>query len=348
MGNPGDFIIEDGVLTEYRGPDGDVVIPEGVTSIGPSVFSERKNIVSMVIPEGVTFIDERAFYMCDHLQTVSLPESLTTIGNEALYFCWRLKSVSIPENVTSIDYLAFYRCPGLADKDGFVTIGNTIFYYTGTARHITIPNGVTTISNEAFFRCETLVDLFIPEGVTSIGFQAFSECNRLRSVTIPGSATSIAPYSFTECSSLKTVTLSESVKNIDDVFQGTRSIQVLIAPGVMLDNLKYPEHKIAATVGYLSCSEQYKAPAIVKAYHKYIPQQTRQILSILLELDLIQGLMYFAATNLITAENCEDDFLLPAIAANATQCVTFLMDWKKRHMSKQKNSKKWWKKRWRI
>ena len=33
MSNANDFVIEQGVLTKYIGPGGDVVIPEGVTVI---------------------------------------------------------------------------------------------------------------------------------------------------------------------------------------------------------------------------------------------------------------------------------------------------------------------------
>lgn len=38
MSNASDFIIENGVLTKYVGPSGDVVIPEGVTEIGEGAF----------------------------------------------------------------------------------------------------------------------------------------------------------------------------------------------------------------------------------------------------------------------------------------------------------------------
>ena len=34
MSNINDFVIENGVLKKYQGQGGDVVIPEGVTSIG--------------------------------------------------------------------------------------------------------------------------------------------------------------------------------------------------------------------------------------------------------------------------------------------------------------------------
>ena len=42
MSNINDFVIENGVLKKYVGPGGDVIIPEGVTSIGNGVFYNRK------------------------------------------------------------------------------------------------------------------------------------------------------------------------------------------------------------------------------------------------------------------------------------------------------------------
>lgn len=40
MSNASDFIIKNGVLTEYVGPGGDVTVPEGVKSIGTGAFEE--------------------------------------------------------------------------------------------------------------------------------------------------------------------------------------------------------------------------------------------------------------------------------------------------------------------
>ena len=54
-----DFVIQDGVLTEYRGRDPHVVIPDGVTAIGERVFFFREDIKSVVVPEGVTEIGDR-------------------------------------------------------------------------------------------------------------------------------------------------------------------------------------------------------------------------------------------------------------------------------------------------
>ena len=45
-----DFVIEDGVLTKYNGPGGDVVVPDGVTSISGIAFEGRTDIISVTIP----------------------------------------------------------------------------------------------------------------------------------------------------------------------------------------------------------------------------------------------------------------------------------------------------------
>ena len=39
MSNINDFVIENGVLKEYQGQGGDVVIPEGVTNIGAAAIT---------------------------------------------------------------------------------------------------------------------------------------------------------------------------------------------------------------------------------------------------------------------------------------------------------------------
>ena len=42
--NKQDFVIENGVLEKYKGPGGDVTIPEGVTEIGSSAFDGCKKL----------------------------------------------------------------------------------------------------------------------------------------------------------------------------------------------------------------------------------------------------------------------------------------------------------------
>ena len=62
-----DFIIENGVLTKYKGPGGDVVIPDGVTKIGDCAFFACQNLTNAYIPDSVTKIGESAFAFCKKL-----------------------------------------------------------------------------------------------------------------------------------------------------------------------------------------------------------------------------------------------------------------------------------------
>lgn len=85
------FIIKDNCIIGYKKPlPSEVVIPEGVTSIG-----------------------ENAFSSCDKLTSITLPSSLTSIGEYAFTFCHNLTSIIIPESVTSIREYAFKWCDKL-------------------------------------------------------------------------------------------------------------------------------------------------------------------------------------------------------------------------------------------
>jgi hypothetical protein len=80
--NNGDFVIKNGVLTEYTGFDDDVVIPDGVKSIGNSTFYEN-DMTSVTIPDSVKSIGKYAFKECESLSKVTIPKSVTSIGSGA-------------------------------------------------------------------------------------------------------------------------------------------------------------------------------------------------------------------------------------------------------------------------
>ena len=54
-----EFVIENGVLTKYNGPGGDVVIPAGVTEIGERAFYGCTDLTGITVPDSVTRIGER-------------------------------------------------------------------------------------------------------------------------------------------------------------------------------------------------------------------------------------------------------------------------------------------------
>ena len=64
-----------------QGVNGDVTIPDAVTSIGDYAFSGRSGLTSVTIPESVTSIGDYAFSSCSGLTSVTIPDSVTSIGD---------------------------------------------------------------------------------------------------------------------------------------------------------------------------------------------------------------------------------------------------------------------------
>ncbi len=164
---------------------GDLVIPNGVTSIGYGAFYDCSGLTSVTIGNSVTSIGDFAFGDCTGLTNITLPNSVTSIGDYAFRGCSGLTSITIPNSVTSIGGSAFRGCSGLTS--------------------ITIPNSVTSIGWSAFRDCYSLTSITIPNSVISIGSYAFYDCSRLTSVTIPNSVTSIGDYAFYDCTGLTSI-----------------------------------------------------------------------------------------------------------------------------------------------
>ena len=168
----------------------EIVVEDGVTSIGDCAFCDCNSLESVTIPDSVTSIGEFAFSECTSLTSVAIPDSVTSIGKWAFEDCTSLTSVAIPDSVTSIGYCAFEHCTSLTS--------------------VAIPDSVTSIGDGAFSDCTSLTSVAIPDSVTSIGRYAFNLCTSLTSVAIPDSVTSIGKNAFYDCNSLADVYYSGS------------------------------------------------------------------------------------------------------------------------------------------
>ncbi|WP_400233890.1 leucine-rich repeat domain-containing protein [Methanomethylophilus alvi] len=192
----------------------EVVIEDGVTSIGSNAFSGCSSLASVTIPDSVTSIGSNAFYGCSSLASVTIPDSVTSIDSSAFSGCSSLASITIPDGVTSIGDDAFYRCSSLASvtiPDSVTSIGGSAFYGCSSLVSVAIPDSVTSIGGSAFYGCSSLVSVAIPDSVTSIGYSAFSGCTRLKELTIPISVNAVGSNSypvFSGCTNIEKVTFT--------------------------------------------------------------------------------------------------------------------------------------------
>lgn len=172
----------------------EIIISQGITSIGDNLFQSCKNLKEIVIPDSVNTIGTAAFSDCSGLQNISIPDTVVNIGNSAFSRCTNLISVKLPNNLNRINNGLFVNCKNL--------------------KNINIPSKVTSIGLQSFIMCSSLVNIEIPNSVENIEKWAFAGCSGVKKIVISNGRTSIQDLAFTDCSSLEKIILSDSIKSI--------------------------------------------------------------------------------------------------------------------------------------
>ena len=195
-----------------------LTIPGSVEdAFGYHFLSGLTNLKEVIIQEGVTTIGSQAFDCCESLSSVIIPDSVTEIGRHMSYNCKRLIVVCSPGSYAQRyceENKRPFRSPNDINRtvsvDGFEIRDGILLKYSGNSSDIAIPDFVKIIAKEAFLDCKSIVSVRIPDSVFNIEDNAFSGCTSLESIIIPDSVIYIGEEAFSDCTDLTVICSPES------------------------------------------------------------------------------------------------------------------------------------------
>ncbi len=232
----------------------------GTLPINDSAFDCYETITDIIIADGVPSIGKYAFRGCKGITRLDIPDSVTAIGSCAFDYCTNLTNLTIGNGITSIGMYAFSSCDKIAytsygnakylcnkagektvlvKADGYgissCTIADTTKVIAASAlidcyniTNITLPAGLKGIGENAFNGCSKLSRISIPSNVTFIGSGAFNNCTKLTSLSVPNGITNV---NFIARSAIQSFIVPDSVKTIDDwSFNGCESLTTVTIP----------------------------------------------------------------------------------------------------------------------
>jgi hypothetical protein len=136
------------------------------------LYINSEEVKDVVIPEGVTSIGSYTFGYCSELTSIYVPKSVARVGESPFIKCGKLKSIIVDADNNVYD--SRNNCNAIVE-----TSSNTLV--AGCKKTI-IPKSVTSIGQGAFRDCKGLTSITIPESVSSIGSGAFDGCENLKVV----------------------------------------------------------------------------------------------------------------------------------------------------------------------
>jgi len=92
-----DLEINNGVLLRYHGKSDQIILPDGLTTIGDKAFNDCKSLRSIEITGKTISIEEKAFNGCINLRRIIIPSDSTELLKSEIKDC--LISAGISENI---------------------------------------------------------------------------------------------------------------------------------------------------------------------------------------------------------------------------------------------------------
>lgn len=217
---------DDENLPQYQLENG-VLTVSGTGRIDNNLYKNNTDITELVIKNGITSVGDYSFYECTSLTRVILPDTLTEIGSHAFAKCTALTEIDLNEGLSTIEDRGFEDCTALKRVFIPISVEDGLVSYT-----------YNPSSNKAwgiFNNCRELTTVEFAEGTTRIHSGLFGGSG-LKEITFPESVTEIGMYAFANCESLEEINFSDSMKRIEErAFSNCTSVKKLDFP----ENINY-------------------------------------------------------------------------------------------------------------
>ena len=244
----------------------DLLIDSNPLHIAHHLYLNGEEITNLVIPEGIDSIGRNAFVGCHGLQTLTIPDGVKSIGSAAFYDCKNLVSVNIPSSLERVGWHCFDKSIGLksvhisnlkawCDIQFGTCVSNPLPYAENLCLNgnvisdMTIPVGVSTIRDYTFYSYDKLTSVTIPSDVKTIGVEAFRYsnidtikfaeglehlgkgaffcCEKLEEVILPHSLKTLGKGVFAACNNLTSATIGMDIDSISGWVFGLTNLKEL-------------------------------------------------------------------------------------------------------------------------
>jgi hypothetical protein len=165
-------------------------------------YSLGSGITDVVLQNGVRTIGRNSFWNAKTIKTITIPQSVRQIGYNPFAYCLNAEFVVLSPKYTNYNgvlYTADFRelvcCTAKVIKDGTVELHESL----------------ESIGRNAFTGCESLEQIELPSTIKAVARGAFSGCKRLKEITIPQSVEFVGDWVFNNCTALEKLRIPQNI-----------------------------------------------------------------------------------------------------------------------------------------
>lgn len=173
-----------------------VLVPNGVESLGRYAFAYMDNLDSITLPSTIKYIYNEVFFESINLSkmnsdvegTINLPENLEWYGSSLFVKNTKINSFNFPLTINYLNYSTFFSCTGFTGElvipSQFKYVYPGAFSYNSNITKLTLETGVKYVGG--FYGDSALSEINLPNTVEAIEEDAFNNCISLKTVNYKG------------------------------------------------------------------------------------------------------------------------------------------------------------------